>query len=263
MNKPKLSTIVLTIAFIAAALAAVNFALGRNTERARRVWVEGQLEKLTVAKEALEQEKEELTKTKETLEGQLKDASTQAKDLAEQIAAEKRARESLTTEMSKIRKESADAAQRLEKERAALNEELAKAKQSYQTLSNELTTLRQAKEALEKRVKEMLAVQANEAERIVVKPAPGAAAPKLADLPSAKMLEGKVLVVNREFNFIVVNLGSKDGVKSGTQFNVLRANKSIGKAQVERLYDNMAAATLLVEEQKGQIKEGDLVRLAS
>ncbi len=272
MAKPRASTLVLVGALILAVLAAVNFYLGKNSEQAKRIWAEDQIQKITAAKEVLQQDRDELSKAKEALETQLNDATTQAKAVADQLASEKRAREALTTELAKIQKESDETKGRLEaerKEKLGLTEDLAKAKQSYQSLSNELTTLRQAKEALEKRVKEMLSAQAAEAERIVVKPTATPAGTPIAR-PStgsgragaeAKSLDGKVLVVNREFNFVVVNLGSKDGLKAGTSLSVLRNDKVIGKTQVERIYENMAAATVLVEEQKEKIREGDLVRV--
>ncbi len=256
--KLKTSTFLLSFGLVLAVLAAANFALGRNSERAKRVWLEGELQKATSARDALAQERDELLKTKETLESQLADSSAQAKKLAEEIAAEKRAREAVTTELAQARQEATDQADRLEDEKQSLTEDLAKAKQSYQALSNELTTLRQAKEALERRVKEMLALQAQEAEKIVVTPPPGVVA---APRPAARELEGKILVVNREFNFIVVNLGSKDGAAIGNSVAVLRSGKVIAKAQVEKLYESMAAATLLTEETKERVKEGDLIRV--
>ncbi len=261
MANTRASTVLLVIGFVMATLAAVIFYVGRSDERAKRVWTEEQLQKVASAKEALEQERDELAKAKEALEGQLGDAQTQAKNLADQIAQEKRAREALTTELIQARRESTDLKGRLEterKEKLTLTEDLGKAKQSYQALSNELTTLRQAKEALEKRVKEMLAAQASEVEKIVVKPT--------ADTPPAPtpmLLEGKVMVVNREFNFVVVNLGSKDGLQSGATVSISREGKPIATAQVERIYENMSAATVIDEAKKGSIKEGDLVRVTA
>ena len=279
MNKGSTLTLLLIIAFFAASVAATMFFMDRNKEQARRMWAEDQLEKIKTAKESLEKERDELIKAKQALEGQVSDVSTQAKKLADDLAAEKRAREAVSAELVKTRGEADDLTGQLrtqEDEKKAITEELAKAKQSYQALSNELTTLRQAKEALERRVKEMLTSQASEAEKIVVKPAqssaseestsaaaaPAAAAPSQA-APSAKATSGKVLVVNREFNFVVVNLGTKDGMQIGTKVTIFRNDKKIGSAQVERVYENMSAATLLAEEQKGQSKEGDQIRVVS
>ncbi len=264
MKKPSVGTIVLFLALILASLAAVNFAMGRNAERVKRVFLEGQLDKITKAKETLQKERDELVKTKEALESQLKDTMTQAKELADQIAEEKRASESLTTELAQVRRDLTSRNEeygRAQQEKETLTEELSKAKQSYQALSNELTTLRQAKEALERRVKEMLALQAQEAEKIIVKPVPGISTPSVAQIGSSK--EGKVLVVNRDFDFVVINLGTKDGLKIGDQLSIWRDGKQISKAQVEKVYEAMAAATLLTEDQKGQVKVGDLIRPTS
>ncbi len=256
MVMPKLSirSLVLMGALVVMTIASVQLLMARNAEKVKRIWTEDQLRKVTAAKEELEEEKEELTKAKEAVEAKVSDLSNQAKTLADQLATEKRARELLTSEMAKVRDETTNLKGRLDterKEKLTLTEDLAKAKQSYQALSNELTTLRQAKEALEKRVKEMLSARAKEAEQIVVKP------------PEKKALEGKVLVVNREFGFAVMNLGSKDGIASGTIFSVWKQDKEVGKVQVERIYENMSAANIIGEPQKGQIQEGDSVRQVS
>ncbi len=278
MGKPKLSTILLSLALIGALVGAVVIFLDRNKEQARRIWVEDQLEKIKAAKVSLEQERDELAKVKATLETQLTDANSQAKKLSEELATEKRSRDAVSDELNKARTEASDLSRKMqtvEAEKKSVSDELARAKQSYQALSNELTTLRQAKEALERRVKEMLTTQSSEAERIVVKPAavPGTAAVPVAAVSGAKPaasavssgagLAGKVLVVNKEFNFVVVNIGAKDGLQNSSRVEISRSGKKIGSAQVERLYDNMAAATVLIEEQKGQIKEGDAVQVTS
>ena len=283
MAKPSKSTILLgllVIAFLGAAVAAANFYVGKNAEQAKRVWAEQQIEVLKKQVSTLEQERDELTKSKTSLEEQTADLTKQAKAVADQLAQEKRAREALTTELAQLRKDSLQVKSQLDQEKdekEALTEDLAKAKQGYQALSNELTTLRQAKEALEKRVKEMLAARAKEAEQIVVT-APGGAAPaggtaavtpsstgsKLSAVPAKGGLEGKVLVVNREYDFVVMSLGSKDGVKKGARFAVLRGDKQLLSVEVDKVYDNMAAANMLEEEKKGsEVKEGDTVRLIS
>ena len=268
MQKPRISTLVLAVALVTSVVAALNFYVGRNAERAKRVWAEDQLQRITRAKEAMEKERDELASAKQALEQQLTDVTSQAKAVADELAQEKRAREALTAELGELREQSDEAKGQLDRERReklVLTEDLAKAKQSYQALSNELTTLRQAKEALEKRVKEMLAARAKEAEKIVVTPplAPAIPAMRPPGNPAAKMLTGKVLVVNREFSFVVANLGSKDGIRAGSRFELLRSGQRVATAEVEKIYDNMSAANLLGEEKKQDVKEGDEVRLIS
>jgi cell shape-determining protein MreC len=75
----------------------------------------------------------------------------------------------------------------------------------------------------------------------------------------ARGIEGKVLVVNKEYNFAVINLGSKDGVELGQIYTIYRGNSYIGEVKVEKLHDSMAAAGFILEDTKDRVKEGDKV----
>lgn len=277
-------TIGLILISVVATFAAVTFYMGRASEQSKRMWAESQLEEVLKVKATLEQEKEELTKAKsdleakvEALNGQVTSLMDKAKELADQIAAEKQAVEDTKAELTSAQAELDDATDRLETERReklALADELAKAKQDTKKIQDDLTQLRQAKDALERRVKEMM-VTGTTPETIVVTPSAGTAVaalakpvppvqqvPPLKGASTAPASSGTVLVVNKEFNFIVISLGEKDGLKPGQSLEVLRANRVIGKVQVERVYENMSAANLLPEQTKTEIKEGDTVRRA-
>ncbi len=69
----------------------------------------------------------------------------------------------------------------------------------------------------------------------------------------------QVLTVNRKFNFVVVNIGIKEGVKMGDNLTVERAGSSVGLVTVEKLYDNFSAATIMKESKDAPIKDGDAV----
>lgn len=69
----------------------------------------------------------------------------------------------------------------------------------------------------------------------------------------------KVLTVNRKFNFVVVNLGLKDGLKMGDSLKVIKSGRVSATLQVEKLYDKFAAATIVTEDQQIQVMEGDEV----
>ncbi len=69
----------------------------------------------------------------------------------------------------------------------------------------------------------------------------------------------KVVTVNRNFSFVVLNLGAQDEVKAGDTFNVRRGETSIGQVQIEKVYDRFSAATILKESDKQSIQEGDSV----
>lgn len=72
----------------------------------------------------------------------------------------------------------------------------------------------------------------------------------------------QVLSVNRQFNFVVVNVGLRDRLKIGDTLRVEQNGKLIGRIQVEKLYENFSACTILEEVQPAHIGEGDLVRIA-
>ncbi|HOG24071.1 MAG TPA: hypothetical protein PK590_05430 [Candidatus Omnitrophota bacterium] len=69
----------------------------------------------------------------------------------------------------------------------------------------------------------------------------------------------KVLTVNRKFNFVVVNLGLKDGLKMGDSLKVIKSGRVSATLQVEKLYDKFAAATIVTEDQQIPVMEGDEV----
>jgi uncharacterized coiled-coil protein SlyX len=72
-------------------------------------------------------------------------------------------------------------------------------------------------------------------------------------------LEGKVLVINKDYNFVVINLGIADGVKLGDIFAVYNNNKPIGDVKIEKVHDTMAAAGFISLETKHKVREGDKV----
>lgn len=61
----------------------------------------------------------------------------------------------------------------------------------------------------------------------------------------AKILNGKVLTVNKDFNFVIINLGKKDGIRKGMDFLVYRDKKLIGKVQVEETFSDMSSCVIL------------------
>jgi chromosome segregation ATPase len=70
---------------------------------------------------------------------------------------------------------------------------------------------------------------------------------------------GEVLTINKEFAFIVVNLGKTDGVEEGMLIDVWRDNKNLAKARVETVREHISAAALLEKENIAHIRAGDKV----
>ncbi len=134
-----------------------------------------------------------------------------------------------------------------------LETSLANEKRQRTDLANRLAQLRETCDRLEDRLEEARRGYADssgragvELKRIVVKP--------------KKQLEGKVLVVNREFHFVVIDLGRQDKVGLGDEFLVYQQAKEIGKVQVEKIYDTMSTAVILPGSQEAAILEDTVVK---
>jgi prefoldin subunit 5 len=70
---------------------------------------------------------------------------------------------------------------------------------------------------------------------------------------------GEVLTVNREFAFLVISLGKRDGITEGMVFNIQRDNKNLGQIKVETVRENISAAALINKDTLSEIKAGDMV----
>ncbi|HPW64607.1 MAG TPA: hypothetical protein PLY30_00490, partial [Candidatus Omnitrophota bacterium] len=89
-------------------------------------------------------------------------------------------------------------------------------------------------------------------------------APAVSSVPASAPVDlsrgTRILTVNRKFNFVVVNMGLKDGLKMGDQLKVVKGGVPSATLQIEKLYDKFAAATILNENAQNQVAEGDEVR---
>ena len=85
-----------------------------------------------------------------------------------------------------------------------------------------------------------------ELEKVVVKAAP--------------VLVAKVLMVNKDEAFIVVDLGREDNLRIGDTLSVYRNGEFIGRAEVEKVQEKVSAAAILPQWQDVEFKENDEVR---
>lgn len=69
----------------------------------------------------------------------------------------------------------------------------------------------------------------------------------------------RVEYIDKLYGFIVINAGSKDGLKPESVINIVRGNKLIGKAVVQKIRPDVAAAVLVSEGTKDDVKLGDLI----
>ena len=75
---------------------------------------------------------------------------------------------------------------------------------------------------------------------------------------SVQSYPGKILAINLESNFVVIDLGSSVGVKVGDVFNVYRETKSIGSLSVVQTRANISACD--IKKMSTALKIGDNVK---
>ncbi|MBI4342883.1 MAG: hypothetical protein HY599_05915 [Candidatus Omnitrophica bacterium] len=71
-------------------------------------------------------------------------------------------------------------------------------------------------------------------------------------------VRGRLMEVNREHNFIVVDKGSLDGVRVGMTFEILRSGGVVGRATVVRVRPQLSACDVLRSRTPGPLQVGDV-----
>ncbi|MCX5668784.1 MAG: hypothetical protein NTX89_01505 [Candidatus Omnitrophica bacterium] len=74
----------------------------------------------------------------------------------------------------------------------------------------------------------------------------------------ALIFSGKILAVNPDNNFVVIDLGTTSGIKHGDAFNVYREGKSIGSIAVIQVRENISACD--IKTMSTPLKIGDSIK---
>lgn len=72
----------------------------------------------------------------------------------------------------------------------------------------------------------------------------------------------KVQHVDALYRFIVINAGSKDGLKREAVVHIVRDKKLVGRAVLKKVRERISSAVLLPEYSPSEIQPGDLISLA-
>lgn len=86
---------------------------------------------------------------------------------------------------------------------------------------------------------------------------PGAVAAAAPTESGPKMFDGKIVKVNYDWNYIIVDLGAKDGLPSNVDLVISRGGLYLGTAHVNAIYTNYAVADIVPKVTKGAMLEGD------
>lgn len=257
MNSRAKVIILIIVILVSLGIAGGGFYLYQQ-EHSRNLNLQNQLDDLTTKQKLTEGKLQEAQRSLATLESKLKDTTSQLDTLSGQLQQEKASKEEALSKMDQMK---ADFDQQ-KSLRSDLENRLDKAQEDVRAIQAKLRTIESEKAKLEMKVKELESKSNVELGKITVNPEgkPGTAVAQAGNPPaSAKNLEGKVLVLNKEYNFVVISLGIKDGIAIGDQFSVYQGNKSIGEIRIEKVQENMSAAGFVTDSLKDKVKEGDKV----
>lgn len=200
--------------------------------------LDGSRNKVAAAEAKLQEAQAQVDSLNVNLE-QEKTAKAEAVSLGEQLKADLQQQQALRTD---------------------LENKLNRAQAELKKLEAQLKELNVQKTDLQTQVEETSAqagTEGVELGRIVVSPAEATA--EAVASSETKGLQGEILVVNKDYDFAVINLGSKDGVNAADTFAVYHKNRYLGDIQIEKIHDFMSAAGFLSPEMKNKVSEGDKV----
>lgn len=233
-----------------------------QSERAKSINLQAQVEELTVRGKLAEEQLEVSKRKVSDLTLNLQEAKERLASVTEELDKEKSARRETANELAQIKSD----IEQQKRSRQDIENKLTQALDEGRKLKEQLASIEKKRVELESKIKSLESASSGvELGKVVVSGETPASAQNANASPdqkqavsSVKPLEGKVTVVNKEYNFAVINLGQKDGVKIGDQFFVSRAGKSIADIKVEKVHESMSAAGF-APEAKDTIQENDLV----
>jgi len=217
---------IVVIGVVCVGIAAGEYVAGRSAERRYRGAVEA----------------------KRQLEARVGHVLTTHEQLQRTLTSEQQRSHELTDALWAIRSKLEEAVGRLSQETQTVRElhmRLASMQQQMDQLQGELVIALQGRQgATTQKEAQGGAVQL---ERIVV---------SRADAPG---LHGRVLSIDKNWNFVVVDLGWS-AVNIGDMLSIYREEQLLAKARVERVQEGICAATLLPEWSTTEIHINDQVR---
>jgi len=145
----------------------------------------------------------------------------------------------------------------LQKENTSLGNRIKEMEEMLEAKSLQMDSLKYKMQALEqgKPVAEK-EKESVELPPIVVRPKPQQP-PAAVEAPSVAS-SGKILAINRDNNFVIIDSGADQGIKTGDLFSVYRNDEAIANIEVIQSREKISACD--IKKEKSPIKVGDIVR---
>ncbi|MCX5706980.1 MAG: hypothetical protein NTW13_04930, partial [Candidatus Omnitrophica bacterium] len=230
---------------------------------------------------------EQLQREKGVIELDLNSLKRENGDLKRQLDYNKKLMDSIAQELVREKNDKTqiqDSYRMIKNENAVLNRQLKSLNSRKTTLERKLQDIQEDRASLERRVSEMETIltdkisqigdikdkigsaktdsgfkeekkDAVELPAIVVKPQVN----KSADMDeTGASLKGRVLAVNRDNNFVIIDLGEDSGVKIGDSFKIYRSDKPIASVEAIQVRRDISACD--IKKEGTPVKIGDIVR---
>jgi len=199
------------------------------------------------SRRAIERRVQSVAEGRRQLESQVRGVLGTHQQLTSDLAKERQRTQTLSAAVAERNTQLEKAVARIAEEEHAVRElhvRVATMQQRMDQLQGELAMAIQERKSTAKSAD----ASAVELQRIVV---------SSAETPAP---QGHVLAVHRDWNFVIVDLGW-DAVKIGDTLSIFHDQELLAKAQVERVQEGVAAATILPQWQAADIHINDRVQL--
>lgn len=213
----------------------------------------GRLDEETSARRVAEEQAEDL-------ERDLADQLRELNDVSERLRFAEAARDQLQEEVVDLRAGRIQLQSRvetLESRNQSLEERLRAEQAALTELRQDFRESREAQkrylEQVERLLEEKNELQDRLAQARTVEMPGLTVRDRQPDLPS---LRGTILKVNRDYDFVVLNRGSGDGVYTGVRFRVLDGDREIGEVTATRVLPDMTVADINRARTHRQLRTG-------
>jgi hypothetical protein len=249
--------LLVVVSMVSASLAVIGF-IGKEREYMKRLAVEDKLALTLKEKRNIEKDIETIKSAKDTAEAEIKKFEEKAAELNSKLQEAKQKNDDIGLELNAKKLELSKVKLDLDnerKEKSSISKKLDNIQADYEKIKKEAQKLTNEKISLEKKVTELKEKQSVSLDKIVVSPAE-----ENSPIQSQKpVMQGKILVVNKEYGFIVIDMGQDKFIQKGMRFDVVDGPKSLGKAEIDKVYDTMASATILPGGKISDMKKGNVI----
>lgn len=254
-NSGKIVIILLILLAAAAIGISTVIYLSWEKEKNQAVSLSKKITQLESEKLDLEKDVDRYKKEASEVRARFEQSEKRVQELTISLDDEARQKENVTMQLAALKRD-LDGAKNLKLE---LERKISQGEQEVSSFKEQIAQLQKSKEDLENKLKEATAKADVQLGKIIIG-TDNTVQQGGADV-SAGGLAGRVLVVNKEYAFAVINLGSKNGVTNGQVFSVYQDSNYIGDIVVERVDETMASANFSDPALSDLIREDDKVLL--